>query len=1084
MKLPYTIKYSLTGLLLLLITHLQAQNNVLSGKITDRSGEELIGASVYIENDQKRTLTGVTADVNGNYSLAIPKGENLTIVCSFVGYQSQRVLYLNQTNLNFVLEDESLTLGGVDIVAERIERNQLGISTFEQVTSTQKFDLEKIETMPITSIEAGLQGRLANVDIVSGADPGSRSSIRIRGTASLNANAEPLIVIDGVPYPTTISDDFNFSTANDEDFGALVNISPNDIASIEVLKDAAATAIWGSRGANGVLVFTTKKGTAGKTRFAFSSKFDMKKEARTIPMLDGAQYVSLVQDAIWNSINDVGYISGLNYSNLLFKTNEINFDPEWIYFDEYNQNVNWVDEITQTGYYSDNSFSMSGGGDKAVYRVSLGYLNDVGTTIGTDFNRFSSLINVNYRFSDNLRINADLSYSKSEKNGNWSMSNLRTARGVAMTKMPNMSPFVMDDEGNRSGEYFTPLSNFQGGFYGDAKHMMYNPVAMVHESKNQSVGENARAVFRAEYNVIEGLQYMGTLGFDIRSNKNKKFLPQSVTGVLWTDPYFNQSADLLSDELYLNTENKLIYNKRVAENHKFLITGIVQTEEGQKYSYASHTSGNASPSISDPTSGAAVNKMESGNSKTRMIGLIGNVHYSLVDRYMISAGYRWEANSSLGAESRWAAFPTIGVAWHFAEESFLRDKSWIEYGKLRLSWGQAGNPPSGAFPYIGTFAPITPGYIDMDAISPATIQLDNLKWETVTQSNVGIDLYLFDRLNVNVDVYEKVTTDLLQKDVVLPSSTGFGKVKFFNSGKMSNKGWEVILNYDFIKRKDLALSANFNISKNVNEVIELPENLQFEKYEFGNGNYAHRIIEGNPLGSFYGYRYLGVYQNIEETYAVGPDGEILTDIEGEKVFQLNGNQKVYPGDAKYQDVNNDGVIDQYDIVYLGNAMPLLTGGGGVNIRYKNWTLSSFFHSRYGQKVVNNTRINTENMIGTANQSTAVLNRWRHEGDDTDIPRALYGRGYNYLGSDRFVEDGSFIRLKTLSLKYSVPRPLLQKYGISTLDVWATGYDLYTWTKYSGQDPEVSLSSNVFMLSVDNASTPRPRRFAVGLTMNF
>ena len=276
------LKFTISIVLMLASVGLQAQNRVLSGKVVDSKGEELIGASIYIENDQKRPLTGVTADVSGNYAFTVPPGENLTIVCSFVGYESQRVKYLNQTELNFELTEESTTLGGVQILGEKVDRNSLGISNFEQVSATQKFDLEQVKEMPISSIEQGLQGRLANVDILSGGDPGSRSSIRIRGTATLNANAEPLIVIDGVPYPTNIQDDFNFATANDEDFGALVNISPNDIASIEVLKDAAATAIWGSRGANGVLVFTTKKGVPGKTRFSFSSKFDIKKEARTI----------------------------------------------------------------------------------------------------------------------------------------------------------------------------------------------------------------------------------------------------------------------------------------------------------------------------------------------------------------------------------------------------------------------------------------------------------------------------------------------------------------------------------------------------------------------------------------------------------------------------------------------------------------------------------------------------------------------------------------------------------------------------------------------------------------------------------
>src|SRR5690606_24136677 len=272
--------------------------------------------------------------------------------------------------------------------------------------------MKQLESMTVTSIESGLQGRLANVDIITSADPGARSSIRIRGTTSLNANSEPLIVVDGVPYPTTIADDFNFSTANDEDFGALINISPNDIESIEVLKDAAATAIWGTRGANGVLLFTTKKGRRGKTQFSFSSKLNLRKEAETIPMLDGGQYVSMVQDALWNTVNDLGFKNATSYLNMLYNTNEIKYDPDWNYFNEYNQNTNWLDKVTQLGHVEDNSLAISGGGDKAIYRVSLGYLNDVGTTKGMKSQRYSALISVNYKFSNKFNINADMNYSR------------------------------------------------------------------------------------------------------------------------------------------------------------------------------------------------------------------------------------------------------------------------------------------------------------------------------------------------------------------------------------------------------------------------------------------------------------------------------------------------------------------------------------------------------------------------------------------------------------------------------------------------------------------------------------------------
>ncbi|GGF46064.1 SusC/RagA family TonB-linked outer membrane protein [Echinicola rosea] len=1083
MKLRYIISCLLMLFIVLpSVAQEQPQQTVLTGKITDIGGEPLIGASIFIENEQQRNLNGTISDENGNYRLAVPAGNNLRVVFSYIGFKTKKVTIGNQTTINTNLEEDAFEYGSAEVVAERVQTNSLGISQREQVSSSQRFDVEQLEEVPMTSIESGLQGRMANVDIISGADPGSRSTIRIRGTSSLNANSEPLIVVDGIPYPTNFGDDFNFATANDQDFGALVNISPNDIESIEVLKDAAATAIWGSQGANGVLVFKTKKGKKGKTRFSFSTKSEIKKEPNTIPLLNGSQYVSLMQDGIWNSINDIGYQAGSAYTNLLFQSSEINFDPEWVYFDEYNQNTNWVNEVTQLGYFLDNNFSLSGGGDKAIYRVSVGYLRDMGTTIGTSLDRFNSMASVTYNFSNKLSVSADMSYSQSLKDANWTEGNFPSARSMAMRKMPNMSPYVLDDVGRRTTEYFTPQENFQGSF---ANNKMYNPVALVHESSNQTKADNARVIFRLRYQFNPDLQYQGTVGFDTRTNKNTSFLPQSVTGVLWTDPYFNRSADMLSDQLYINTENKLIYNKAINDKNHIILSGLVQTNEARSFGYVSQTSGNASESLNDPTDGGAVSKMESDNSMTRRIATIANAHYTFNGKYIISGGYRWEANSSLGANNRWAGFPSIGLAWHFGDEPFMKDIAGIELGKLRASWGKSGNPPGGAFPYIGTFSPITPGYMDMVAISPSSIQLENLRWETITQSNIGIDFSLLEgRLYVTAEVYDRRTTDLLQKDYSLPSSTGFSEVRYYNSGEVYNRGWEMIFNYDAIKREDLGISFNFNIARNRNKVEQLPDNMLFENYNFDNGEYAHKIVEGNPIGSFYGYRYEGVYQDGEQTYARDNDGNLMYDINGELVYMQNGNRRVYPGDAKYEDVNGDGVIDQFDIVYLGNAMPLFTAGGGFNIRWKNFMLTTFLHGRFGQKIVNQTRINTENMYGTANQSTAVLKRWRHQGDDTEIPRALYNEGYNYLGSDRFVEDGSFVRLKTVSLRYSLPKAWLSKNNIERLDVFFTAQDLYTWTKYSGQDPEVNLSSNIYMLSVDGASTPRPKRFALGINMNF
>lgn len=1072
----------------LFLTFTLTAQTIVTGRISDsENSEPLVGANVFIINDNNRTLSGTIANINGDYKMSVNEEGKITIVFSFIGYKTQKLSYTGQSIINVKLDPDTQVLEDAVVIGKIIEKNQLGLSDREIVTSTQKLTTEDIRNVSVTSIEEALQGRLANVDIVTGAEPGAKSSIRIRGTSSLNASSEPLIVVDGVPYPTDVSSDFNFSTANDEDFGALVNISPNDIASIEVLKDAAATAVWGSKGANGVLLIKTKKGFSGKTRFSFSSKNDLRKEPNTIPMLDASQYVAMVQDAVWNTVNDRGYNNSRDLLALLYDTKEIGYDPSWIYFDEYNQQTDWLDEITRTGWSSDNSFSMTGGGERANYRLSLGYLDQEGTTKGTTFTRLSTLLSIKYIFSKKLDVTTDFSFSNADRESYWS-----NPRSHALTKMPNMSPYFINEDGSRSGEYFTPNSYFQGTLGSmrstEIKGGVFNPLAMVNESLNETTSTNSRFVLNLHYEFFKGLNFYSTTGLDIRKTKNKRFLPQSVTGVTWTNEWFNRSADMLSDNLYLTTDNKFIYNHDFNEFHKIILSTIIQTSESTSSSYKSEVSGNASPSTSDPTAGGTVADMGSGTSRSRQLGFIGNAHYTLFDRYMFDAGYRYEANSTMGANNRWAGFPSLGVAWYLSDEPFMEPLYWLSNMKIRYSWGQSGNAPRGSYSYIGTFRAITPGYIDMTAIEPNTIQLDNLKWETVTQSNVGIDIAFFqEKMRLSADIYDKITTDMLQKDVTLPSSSGYSEVKYYNSGSMSNKGWEFRIDYDVLRNKEWMVLVNFNIAQNKNEILELPDNLSDYKYEFGNGNYAYKVIEGNPLGSFYGYKYQGVYQNEEETYAHDNNGALIKDITSKPVIMRNGNEKVYPGDAKYEDRNGDGIIDQFDIVYLGNSNPIFTGGGGLTISYKSVSLNAFVHGRAGQKVVNQMRINTENMHGTNNQSTAVLRRWRQEGDDTSIPRALYDKGYNYLGSDRFVEDASFIRLKTLTLKYQIPKSGLKKAKLNRAEIFFTAYDLITWTNYTGQDPEVSLSRDDgvgYLIAKDNSSTPKPIRLAIGISIGF
>ncbi len=1062
-------------------TQALAQNQVITGTVSEKFGASyspIMGANVVLVNTQNRYIKGTVTDLDGNFNIVVPDGQkNLKIRVSYIGMKTQDIKFTGQKTLKVVLSSDSKSLQEVTVTGRKTDR--MGISALEQTSSVQSINVtEIVEQSPVASIEEALQGQIAGLDINLGGDPGARSSIRIRGTSTLSGSAEPLIVVDGVPMDTEISEDFSFATANEEDFGALLNIAPSNIESIDVLKDASATAIYGTKGGNGVILINTKRGSMGKTAFTFSTKFTIKDEPASIPLLDGGQYVSLIQDELWNAANAKGITNAANEMNMLFNSDEINYNPDFKYFDEYNVNTNWLEAVKQSAWSTDNNFAMSGGGEKARYRLSLGYLDEMGTTVGTDLNRLSAQLKVTYNFSDRLRVHTDFSFSNTRKDANVA----KNARSIAMQKMPNLSPYWIDDETKQStGIYFTPESDFQGGYANN-----YNPVAMVNDGFNKSTSRDEKLTVTLEYDFPFHLRFQGWVSMNMKTNKNKQFLPQTATGVLWTSTNANRSTDATSDAFSLQSEAKLIYNNTFAEKHSLIGTAIFRTAQSQNFSETSVTYGNASTNLADPVVGSVVASASSGNSETRSVAMLGQLVYTYDSRYVLKATVNHEGNSAMGRENRFGTFPAFGVAWNIDREHFWSEnfKKFLTIAKIRFGLGWAGKAPSGANQYLGAYSSLGQ-YVDMSAIQPVRMQLDKLKWQTTREYDLGIDLRLWDRLGITFDYYDKKTSDLLLKSTSLPTTTGYNTIAWINSGVLSNKGFELRFDYDVFKNKDWTIKVNANVSRNINKVEELPSTWTMDNYTFGNGNYALRIVEGLPVGAFYGYKYKGVYQNTNDTYARDINGDVMHDYRGNPIVMRNGSTLVYPGDAQYEDVNYDGVINENDIVYLGNANPKLIGGGGFQIKWKDLTLTTFFYGRYGQKIINAARMNLENMYGTNNQSTAVLHRWRNEGDQTDIPRALYGMGYNYLGSDRFVEDASFLRLKTLSLSWNVPKKWLHSLGmgITRANVFVTGYDLITWTNYSGQDPEVSLPSATSLVK-DNATTPVSKRVAFGLTVNF
>ena len=1094
--------YIISALLLCFAGGAWAQvQQVVSGKVTEllgKTSEPLMGVNITVVNTQDRSLGGTITDINGQYNLKIPAGEkNLTIVFSYIGMKSVKQKYTGQKVMDVRLESDSKTMGEVEVVARHIERNSLGIGQQEMISATQKVDMDElVATSPINSVEEALQGQLGGVDITLSGDPGARSSIRIRGTSSLNGSNNPLIVIDGVPQ-TTDTSDFNFESANEDDLGSLLNLSPSDIKSIEVLKDASATAIWGTKGANGVLVIETKNGSVGKTQFSFSSKWSYNVEPTTIPMLNGKEYISLMQDALWNTANVVGVSQAGSYLDKLFNTPEINPDPLWKYYQEFNQDTDWLDLVRDNSWTSDNSFSMNGGGEKATYRFSLGYLDQGGTTIGTGLTRLSATLRIDYKFSRKLKFGANFSYTESDTKANWS----KDVRSEAFSKMPNKSAYIIDDvTGLPLEDYFTSYtsdSKWEGAFnanFSSETASNYNPVAMAHLSENKKNDRSGRFTIDARYQILPELTYTGYVALNMGATERSKFLPQAVTGVSWGSKWANQAYSGNSESMGIQTENKIMYIKNWQERHKLIANMIYRTSQSTGSSYSSITAGNASSKLSEPITsnnvlGEADNGLTSSKSESRSLSGILHLNYTLLNRYVFQASISAEGNSAMGRDERMAYFPSGGINWNIQNEPFMAGakKSWLGLDelKLRLGVGQSGRAPKG-LSYLGAFAAST-NYMNMPGIKPVRMQLDKLKWETNTEYNLGLDVSFFQgKLKFTADVYKRTAKDLLRTNYAIPSTTGYSTIAYYNSGASENKGWEFRTNIIFLQKKDWFVSGSFNLARNENLITEMPDNRDpegEEKYSFANGKYATRTEIGRPIGSFFGYRYLGVYQNKDATYARDSKGNVMNDANGNPVIMKNGTYPCYPGDAQYEDINHDGVINEFDMVYLGNAQPLVTGGASFNVRWKDLSLSATLHGRFGQSIVNTARMNNESMTTSRNQSKATLNRWRKEGDATDIPRALYNYGYNFLGSDRFVEDASFLRLKTLSLSYNLPKKLCNHFGMTRVNVYATVYNLFTWTDYTGQDPEVKVSGSTG-LAEDSATTPISQRFAFGLNLNF
>jgi TonB-linked SusC/RagA family outer membrane protein len=1084
-------KYLLTALILLAGGIIQAQEKPsVRGTVLDKGDMTSIAGVTVVELDKyDRIISGVFTDLNGNYILKNVNPES-TIAFSFIGFTTTKEQINGRSVINVQLVSDVTRLQEIEVVAQKTtSTGMMEIDSRDLTTAAVKVDVGDLAEIQATSIDQALQGRMAGVDIVANSgDPGAGMSIRIRGTSSINQSSDPLIVVDGMPYDIQIASDFNFATATEQGYAQLLNIAPSDIKDITVLKDAAATAIWGSRASNGVLVINTRRGKVGKPTVNYTFKGTLTKQPDAIPLLTGDQYSMLIPEAFMNR-------NGTPLNTATVK--EFQYDPsDPYYYYNYSNNTNWIEEITQLGYLQDHNVSLQGGGEKASYFASLGYNKTVGTTIGTDFNRLNGRVNLDFNVSSKIRFRSDVSYTHVDNDQIYNVSEKSNdplnPRAIAYTKMPNMAVYEYDEYGNQSPNYFSPFFNVQGAY-----PATYNPVALLRNGKSNNIGDRIRPVFNIQYDIIPGvLLTTFDVAFDINNSKTTRFLPQVATGRPATDNYVNRADDNDIDEFNVQTKLNLIYSPQLKnENHKLQTLFSFLTYDDRAVSYRVVTSNSASSFFQDPSIPARAQNTDlafgSGISQNRSLGALVNAQYSFMDRYIINAGVRRDGSSKFGAGHRFGTFPTASLRWRISGEPFMSSfSSVLSDLSFRASIGSSGNAPKDGYLHFGKYNSFGWNYLGIAGIYPSQLELRNLVWETVIQRNFGLNLDVMQgKYVVNFDVYRKRTKDLFRENLPLPSVSGFPDIDM-NVGIMDNNGWELGVSYNAIRSQNFSLRFDVNLARNFNIIRKISDLYPRTNGNITqNGQYLSILQVNNPFGSFYGFRYQGVYRDEEATIARDKEGNAILDANETPIY-MRFNYPVadyvfQPGDAKYEDINHDGNIDKLDVVYLGNANPRYTGGFGPALTYKNFKFNMFFNFRLNYDIINSARMNTENMYYYNNQSTAVLHRWRKPGDETDIPRALIGYGYNWLGSDRFVEDGSFVRFKYVTLRYDFSPGAIKKIRASSLGVYVTLENLFTFTRYTGQDPEVSYKSgDAFSLGYDNALTPPLRSITVGLAARF
>ena len=1050
----------------------------VTGTVSD-ANEPLIGATV---KEKANPSNGVMTDMNGNFTINVQPGA--TLVISYLGYVTREVKVGNSSQtLNIVLEEDSKSLDEVVVVGYgTMKRSDISGAS---VTLGEK----AIQGSIITSLDQSLQGRAAGVTAVntSGA-PGTSSSIRVRGTATINANAEPLYVIDGVIVQSQGQSGAQFGLGDALGNGAISTISPlstidpADIVSMEILKDASATAIYGAQGANGVVLITTRHGKAGDAKFSYNGMLAINRQSKRLDMMNLREYAQYYNDFV-----DVGEL----------QPNAYLADPSIL-----GKGTNWQDAVFQTALQHSHQISAQGGTEAVQYYVSAGYMNQEGTIIGSEFDRLSFRANIDAQLKKWLKMGVNATFTDTNDDLKLADSD-EGLINYSLTTMP-----------------YIPIYNIDGSYSSVSQEGYTNPnpiaMAMLQDIKLNRRKLTGNIFF--DVTPIKHLTWHTELGYDISSSKGETWEPTIDLGTWFRDN--NSSAINKFSSTFWQIKNYITYSNSFGKHNVTAMVG----QEAWKSKYDTQRISNTnlpSNEVHNPRLGDGTPTIEAGFGTSSMASFFTRWTYSYDDRYNATYTYRYDGSSNFGPKKRWAGFHSLAGSWRFSNEKFIKDfaDDWLSNGKIRVGWGQTGNSNIGGYNWGVTVSGMQTA-LGM-SYRPTNIANTSVKWESQEQWNLGLDLgFINNRFGLTIDWYNKESKDMLMR-LQLPSYMGTSgnqssalTAPYGNYGKIRNRGLEITLTTHPIVGK-FEWDSEAQISFNRNKLLALSGTSSAQIVGYGQWSDGVSVTNaGESLYNFYGYVTDGVYTSLEDIETSAKPAKYPTN----GVFSKNST--VWVGDIKYKDINGDGVINENDKTNIGSPMPKFTFGWTNTFRYKNFDLSIFINGSYGNKVFNYLKMKLTHMNSAwTNQLTDVKNRtilqpidpnkdysagvdrgdgvlvWNWYDDisntqvynaNSSLPRlSINDPNDNDAISDRYIENGSYLRLKNITLGYTFPKSLLKKIKLESLRVYANIQNLWTITGYDGYDPEIGTSTaSVNVMGLDNGRYPSPTTYSFGLNVSF